>query len=370
MANETQIMNQINANYDTMDKLKSQLRGTLPPYRRTELEKQLLFVWRAQGYWAKEYHKVTGKSIQLFFGFEIQGNPYEENEQLAKAKAAKEAKQRTEDAIYYVKQDYERIRLALQTQYDIATHWQNAVFSHWVRMGAGLSAKHPLIFKKMVEDRAWPLIMEAEKLFNAGKYEQAYLKAATAARVVKWGFECLEWYMSKLAVGGERAVAAIKISAALATLIVSAPVQVGVWGTMGLAALSEGSQQGTTLILKGLDPGETVTTDDLKNAALAVAVNAGSAGLGKGFGQLAAKGLSGTVASKILNGTPSKEAIEFIAARIEQYVAANAQAIANKMLKLDKDPDWNWWYMVIAPAINPIVMEMTKEPEMNKLLKK
>lgn len=372
-ASETQIINQINVNYDTMDKIKSELQvGNLPPFRRLELEKRLKFVWQSQEYWAKEYKRVTGHSIVLFSGYEIVGNPYEENQELAKARIQadnlKKLQTNAQNAIQTVHQEYQRIRLLLQDQYDISVKWQNALFSDMTRMGAGLSAKHPLIFKKQVEDKAWPLLMEAERLYNEGKYEKAYQKAAAAGRWVKWGFDCLGWWMSKLEAGSERAVAAIKVSAALATLVVAAPLELGVLGTMGLAALSEGSQQGTTLVLKGLDPGETVSENDLKEAALAVAVNAGSAGLGKGFGSLVAKGLASRVAAKILR-EPSEKAIAFISARIEQYVAANSQAIANKMLKLDKDPDWNWWYMIITPALGPIEMEMAKEPTLNKLLK-
>ena len=381
-ATETQVLNQVQANYTSIDKVADQLKQSLPAWKSTQLEEELRRLWKAQQYWAQEYKRVSGKDMILFKTIEISGDPNEESNEtrrLAEAKLKDLMKAKTNEAIRLVHREYQTIRLGLQSQYDIAVAWQNAMFSHWVRMGVGMDAKHPLIIKKQVEDHAWPLLMEAEKLYNAGKYEKAYQKAASAGRWVKWGFDSLSQYHEKLEVGGARAVAVIKVSAALATLVVSAPVQVGVLGTMGLAALSEGAQQGTTLIAQGIDPGMTVSADDCKNAALAVAVNAGTAGLGKGLGGLVSKMIAGKAAAEIIKNTPVGEAVketvrmkaaEFIAQRIEQYVAANAAAISNKMLGLDKSPDYNWWYMVVAPAFNGIAIEMAKEPDLQPLFKK
>jgi hypothetical protein len=229
--------------------------------------------------------------------------------------------------------------------------------------------------------------MAAEKARDSGDYTKALSKAAAAAKHIRWGFDRLASFLASLEKGASHAVAGIKISAALATLIVSAPVagltaleQAGVG--MGLAVIGEGAQQGTTLILKGIDPTQAVTIGDLKNAALSVAVNWGAAGLGSAFGALAGKALAKQGAQKILGdlltkynrmgSEPSKEALEFateqVAKRIEQYAAANSQSIVNKMLKLDSDPDWNWWYMAVAPAVDTATMEMVKDPALTKLV--
>jgi hypothetical protein len=372
MPSETQILNQINVNYNTIEKVGEQVKQNPPAWKQAELERQLQSLWQAQQYWAKEYFRVTGKSIVLFSEIQITGDPYamvREEDAIAKAKANE---QKLLDSIHAVHNDYQRIRLLLQSQYDISVEWQNAIFSHLSRMGSGLDAQHPLRIKKQIEENVWPRLMDAEKAFNSRNFQKAWQKLNSAAKWLKWGFDAYNLWMSRLETGGKVAIAGIKVSAAVATLIVSAPAEVGVLGGMGIAAVSEASTQGTTLMLKALDPGDTVTLEDVKNAALSVAVNAGSAGLGKGLGKLVAKGLSPIVARRILK-EPTEEAIKkvsaIVEAKVEQYVSANAQTIAGKMLKLDKEPDWNWWYMAVAPSFNSVTMELVKDPDLNKRFK-
>jgi len=212
--------------------------------------------------------------------------------------------------------------------------------------------------------------MAAEAAFAKGEYAKAWKHVGIAARWVKWGYDSLNWWLDRLEVGGARAVATFKVSAALATLVASAPVELGILGTMAVGAVSEGSQQGMGLLTTAIDPKASVSLEDIKKAAMATAINVGSAGAGKILGKLIAKGLIGMVAKRYLSEGASEAAVKFFETRIEQYVGANAQAIANKMLKLDTEPDWNWWYMLIAPCLNGVAIEMAKEPELQKMLKK
>ena len=398
MPTAAQIMNQVDTNNISMEKLKAQWNENLPAYRKAQIEQQLQSLWQAQSYWTGEYQKVTGHPLVVFYGLTIEGDPNawarEQAEQKLTAEARakksaeiKQARQAVDDATREVNQEYQRLRVLLQDQYDIATHWYNAFFSDLARMTTGLDARHPLRIKKTVEDNAWPLIMAAEKARDAGDYSKALSKAAAAAKHIRWGFDRLASFLASLEEGASHAVAGIKVSAALATLIVSAPVagltaleQAGVG--MALAVVGEGAQQGTTLILKGIDPAQSVSANDLKNAALSVAVNWGAAGLGSAFGALVGKALAKQSAQRILGevltkynrmgSEPSEEALKFateeVAKRVEQYVAANSQSIVNKMLKLDSDPDWNWWYMAVAPALNTANMEMVKDPALKKLV--
>ncbi len=375
----TQIENQINANYNRIDQVGAQLQMKQPAWKSTQLEQELKRLWQAQQYWCQEYRRATGKDMLLFKTMVIAGDPNEEtaaSKRLAEAKARESAAKNVHESIQLVYRELQNVSLRLQSQYDIAVEWQNALFSDWARMGAGLSARHPLIIKKVVGDRVRPLLLEAERLLKEGKHEKAHRKSVEAARWIKWGYDSLSDYMERLNTGGARAIAGIKISAALATLIVSAPAEVGILGTMGIAAIQEGSQQGTTLVAQAIDPKSNVSLDDLKNAALAVAINAGSAGFAKGLGGLAAKAIGGRAAEQIIKNTPAGETVEmtvrmkaaaFIGQRIEQYVSANAQAIANKMLKLDQAPDWNWWLMIVAPAFNGVAVEMAKERDLQPL---
>ena len=378
-----QIDHQINANYNEMDQIVRQFHTNPPAWKSVQLTNRFKMIWASQEVLAKQHFKITGKSMVLMNPtmpeLMITGNLEEEMQQEQAAKLQAVRKKQMEDALYALKQDYQRICLALQSQYDISVEWQHAMFSHWTRLGAGMHAKHPLFTIKQIEEKAWPLILAAEKLYAAGRYVKAYEKAGEAARIIKWGFDFLNSWMSKLETGAARAIVGIKVSAALATLIVTGPAQLGVLGTMAVAGTGEAAQQGTTLIAQGVDPGMSVSLDDVKDAALAVAVNAGTAGLGKGLGNLVAKGIGGKAAQAVIDNTPPGETVtqtmrmkiaEIIGQRIEQYVSANAQSIANKMLKLDKSPDWNWWYMIVTPAINGATMEMAKEPELQALFKK
>ena len=49
-----------------------------------------------------------------------------------------------------------------------------------------------------------------------------------------------------------------------------------------------------------------------------------------------------------------EKAADFIAQRVEKYVAANSSALVNKLLKLDPK---NWRYMAVAPALNGVAIE-------------
>ncbi|MBL0916047.1 MAG: PLP-dependent transferase, partial [Sphingopyxis sp.] len=86
-----------------------------------------------------------------------------------------------------------------------------------------------------------------------GKLDKAWPKVSSAAAKVKWGFDFLNWWMDQLEKGSKRAEAGIKVSAALAALVVAAPLELGILGTMAVASVGEGAQQGTTLALKGAD---------------------------------------------------------------------------------------------------------------------
>ena len=326
----------------------------------------------------------------LVQGLQITGNLEEEKNEaiqsLAKQQRLKAVKAKLSEGIATVERERFRISTALQSQYDISVSFKNAMFSHWTRMGAGLHAKHPLIMMKQIDERVQPLLNEARRLMDAGKYEKAWTKVSAAAAQVKWGFDFLDWWMNQLEKGAKNAEAGIKVSAALATLVVAAPLELGILAGMGVAAVGEGATQGTLLIAKGVDGKETVTTEDVKKAVLETVIAGGSGGLGAGAGKLVANGLKARVAREVLRRKAvdegfdvAKEAlrqeateqqIEFVAERIEQYLAANSAAIMKKLTKLDSDPDWNWWYMAITPMIGPVAMEMSKEPDLNKLMLK
>jgi hypothetical protein len=370
MSTGAQIEQQVMVNYEAIDKVASKLAKQPPMVEQLMLEKELKRLWQAQQYWANEYKKRTGKSMVLFHEIKIKGSLEEEKQAAAQQKSWEDAKRRVKEGIEEVDRQYASIIARLQDQYDISTTMGNALFSHWTRMGAGLYAKHPLIVRKEIMDKVPNLLAEARKHLAAGKLDKAWPKVSSAAAKVKWGFDFLNWWMDQLEKGAKRAEAGIKVSAALAALVVAAPLELGILGTMAVATVGEGAQQGTTLALKGVDKGDTVSAEDVKKAFLETLIAGGSAGLGKAVSSMVAKALAPRVGEFIFKRIPSKEAIEFIEKRIEQYLSANSAAIAKKLLALDTEPDWNWWYMIITPMINPVAMEMAKEPELNRTLTK
>jgi hypothetical protein len=155
MPTAEQIMNQVDTNNISMEKLKAQWNDNLPAYRKAQIEQELQYLWQAQSYWTGEYQKVTGHPLVVFYGVAIEGDPnawareQAEKKLTAEAQAKKnaemqQARQKVEDAIREVTQEYHRLRMLLQDQYDIATHWYSAFFSDLARMTTGLDARHPL----------------------------------------------------------------------------------------------------------------------------------------------------------------------------------------------------------------------------------
>lgn len=370
MANGAQIEQQVMVNYEAIDKVASKLAKQPPMAEQLMLEKELRRLWQAQQYWANEYKKRTGQSMVLFHEIKIKGTLEEERQAAAQQKSWEDAKQRVKEGIEEVDRQYATIIAKLQDQYDISTTMGNALFSHWTRMGAGLYAKHPLIVRREIMDKVPKLLAEARKHLANGKLNKAWSCVSSSAAKVKWGFDFLNWWMDKLEVGAKRAEAGIKVSAALAALVVAAPLKVGVLGTMALASAGEGAQQGTTLALKAIDEGDTVSAEDVKKAFFETVIAGGTAGIGKGVANKVARGLAARVGLYIFKRKPTRAEVEFLKSRIEQYLVANSASIAKKLLALDTEPDWNWWYMIITPMIDPVAMEIAKEPELNKLWNK
>lgn len=367
---ETQILNQVNVNYDAIDKIAGQIQRSHNIGQTAALQRELNRLWQAQKYWANEYKRVTGHGLILVQPMVLTDSLAEERSEAAKQKLTNDMRTKLRDGIKEVEREQSRVLALLQDQYDISVTWENAMFSHWTRMGAGLSAKHPVYVKKQIQERNQKLLADARRFIDKGKFEDAWKKISAAAAQVKWGADFLNWWMNQLEKGAKRAESGIKVSAALATLVVAAPLELGILATMGVAAVGEGATQSTLLVARKLDGKETITPEDVKKAVLETLIAGGTAGLGAGAGKLVARALGGKVAEGILKRKPTDKEIEFVAKRIDQYLAANSAAILKKLTKLDSDPDWNWWYMIITPMINPVAIEMSKEPDLNKLLQK
>lgn len=330
--NGKQILQQIEVNYSAMDRLGDRMALNPPLPQQVQLQKELNRLWQAQKYWAGQYKLVTGENLELVAPIRLTDSRAEEANALAQQRQQAAAKQRAADAIVTVERELTTVANRLQSQYEVSVQWENALFSHWTRMGAGLHAKHPIIVKKQMQEKVAPLLRSAREHLAKGNYNKAMAQASAAADWVKWGIDFYNWWMGQLESGAKRAEAGIKVSAALAA--------------------------------KYIDGKEQISQADV-DAAIKETVVAGlSAGLGKDAAKLVSRALAPRLAGEVAKRAPSKELVEFVAGRIESYIAANSQVILKKRLGLDKEPDWNWWYTVITPAIGPISMEIAKEPDL------
>jgi hypothetical protein len=330
--NGKQILQQIEVNYSAMDRLGDRMALNPPLPQQVQLQKELNRLWQAQKYWAGQYKLVTGENLELVAPIRLTDSRAEEANALAQQRQQAAAKQRAADAIVTVERELTTVANRLQSQYEVSVQWENVLFSHWTRMSAGLHAKHPIIVKKQMQEKVAPLLRSAREHLAKGNYNKAMAQASAAADWVKWGIDFYNWWMGQLESGAKRAEAGIKVSAALAA--------------------------------KYIDGKEQISQADV-DAAIKETVVAGlSAGLGKDAAKLVSRALAPRLAGEVAKRAPSKELVEFVAGRIESYIAANSQVILKKRLGLDKEPDWNWWYTVITPAIGPISMEIAKEPDL------
>jgi len=152
--NGIQIQNQIDANFSAIQNINLQLRqSNLPAWKRVQMDKDLARIWNAQRYWAAEYKKATGETMLLVAPMILVGDPEEEqrtlNQRLAHEKVIQEARLRLKEGIRTAIGEYHSIRLLLQEHYDIATSWQNALFSDWARIGAGLRNQAPALSQEV-----------------------------------------------------------------------------------------------------------------------------------------------------------------------------------------------------------------------------
>lgn len=145
MPTGAQIENQIIANYDAMNRIiEKSHAGKHTMAEQVRMQKEVDRLWQAQIYWAGEYKKATGREWILVKPMVIVVNLKEEkaeaDRKAATKKAQDEAESKVREYLEETRREYTRIIALLKDQYDISVTWQNALFSHWVRIGGGTSS--------------------------------------------------------------------------------------------------------------------------------------------------------------------------------------------------------------------------------------
>jgi hypothetical protein len=173
-------------------------------------------------------------------------------------------------------------------------------------------------------------------------------------------------------------VLAIKVSAAVASLVVTAPYAaaygsstVSSWlFNSAIAGTQELAFQGTTLLARKLDNKDTITPDEVLTAIKEVGVSAATGAAATVVGRALAGRLATSYATRVLGRPPLPDELNFVAKRIEQIVVANFSEWSKDFVGLNKQPTWDNYQRVIGPLLDSygVASELTKEKDLNKTL--
>ncbi len=210
-----------------------------------------------------------------------------------------------------------------------------------------------------------PELGEAEHKWAAGKREGARLKLGEASFKLLQAARQLDLYESNLGIGAERSEAVLKVTAAVAMTAASGGTTLSVGGAMAVAATGEAALQGTLLGATAAEGKSTISSVDLTNAALEVAIAGGSAGLGA-YAKRVAKGLAPQILQSALGRKATEKEIEWAVSRIAAYISAHAGYWTKRGTGLDKEKDINWWLIAVTPALGDIPVELSKEQSVNR----
>jgi hypothetical protein len=285
------------------------------------------------------------------------------------------ARQDIKDAIDTIQNGLMRFQGAILREVQHAHAWGlNFIISDLCRIGSGQWWRTPFIIRDRTVPQVDAYLKQAREALVNGQLKTALAKVQLAQKWLNWGEMRFNAYCDQIQKGGERVVTGIKITATVATAIVTGGASagglaMGVTEGAVLGVAGEGSQQATELIARGIDGGYTVSGEDMFNAVMETAV-AGTAGsFGEG-GRLVVQALAGKVAARIatriLGRAPTASEIAFVTDRIQSVVSANYSQLVKKAAKLDTDPNWDAWAGIVAPMVGGMSAEVIKEGSMRK----
>lgn len=369
-----QVRQAIDLAQSAVGNLNVKLRNNdLAAWQKAQLEKELRLQTNAVIYWSGEFRRLGGGPeviMPIDNLFAKSQHPEEvKAAQVAKAQAQQAATEKARndsafrDKITRLRNSQTLIISRCQALLEVSEQRGNAIgagLSHAFG-GGSMATPYDIIRWATVTSE----IGEAERRWEEGKPDRAEFRLQEAAFRLIQAARQLDRYESDIAIGAERSEAALKVTAALAVIVASGGTALGVGGAMAVAATGEAALQGTLLIATGVEGKSTLTTADYTNAALEVAIAAGSAGIGQ-YAKGIATNLAPGIAGRILRRTPTEKEIEFVANRIANYLSANSGYWAKRGVGLDKERDQNWWLILVTPAISDVAVELTKEQSLNR----
>ncbi|MBL8818496.1 MAG: hypothetical protein JNL58_20885 [Planctomyces sp.] len=349
--------------------------GSTVEWQRAQLEKQLKLQQNAIIYWGNEFRRLGGDvgmqmPVDVLYARSRSAEEIWADNVARVNQKKQEAMQAQQEALDQATFDDLVNRIRNQQAWIIGQCqrlFQNTK-DHWdagsaVHLFGGESTVRPLAIGGGLN--VTPLLEEAIRLRKEGKKEAAEFRLREAAFKVYHSAMQLDAYERNIGIGAERTEAAIKVVAALSMLIATGGTALSVGGAMAVAAAGEGGLQGTLLLATAVDGKQQISAEDLKAAALEVAIAAGSAGLGK-YAEKVGKLLAPGALQKFLGKPPSAEQIDWVVKRFVNYVSANSGYIAKRLTGLDKDQTWNVWLSLIAPIVGEVPVELTKEQSLNR----
>ena len=363
MPTPTEVHNQYLFNLDRYYTLLDQLNAA-PDWQKKEFEKKVKDRKALMEGFSKQWSMMTGRSpfVLLPPGLDSGEDDIDREER----RKSQERPKKIKEGIQAVRSDLSRLQGACEGQ--VEARLKSFYVSQFADLFVTAGPMVPVNVSKKSTEVVEGALKEADKFLRAGRLDEAEQELERAATNVNRGFDLFNEWVSNREAGAGKPEAAIRTAHSVTTSF-ACSLAPGRFGNMMCSGVAEFSLQASLLSLNALSGKQSVSWDDLEAAGKEVAIAAGSAQLGNELGPLLSKGLARHLAARILGREPSEQAVEFVAKRISAYVAIWSSEISKKMVGLKKD-DFNGWLMLVAPAIDPMAVELMKEQESRDWLTK
>ena len=359
--------------------LLSQLSASDPERRRLLHRAQT--IKSAQMQWRLKYKRLTGKD--LYMEYHLPVVTIEADLKEIRREVGRQEDKNLRELIALGRSDLRLLRQNVQSAYNTAHNsgFANLIFSHWARIFGGADSLTLVVLRDMTLPEAENHLRNAEAARVKGDHAKARQSLNKAAVAMRRAADNLTRWQNMVESGGKQAEIAIKFYAAVAAGGVTSAygAVTGASLTTGQAAMVSATgtaAQNVTDLTARLAGGENITSKDLVDATVDVAISGASPYVGdkmnRWFG-LAARKLGGRIAFKAVEryvgptlGPQQRRAVvqaarKFVEDRIKSFGASQFQKIANKLAKENKEPDWSWWENVIAPLVGGELENVVKE---------
>ncbi len=383
MPNHTanEIEKQFHTNLDRIYSLSDKFNDEkTPDWEKTGLEKEMNRLIGIQEGWSRMYTTKTGHVLAAVIPtIHTKTQVLAENAQIAaKQQQAvqqhlkQDEKAKLKTAAEAIRSDLTRLQNVCLMDYESSR--QNIGFAGLVNGIGGNGMYRTAVIYRDVQVDVEAALNSAASHRDRAQFDLAWAKIGIAASKIQNGYEAWNKWQQAREAGAEKTVVTIKVAAAVATLIVTAPYAGAYASSWAYNAALAGAQQlafeGTTLLARKLDGKDQISPDDIlvavKEVGVAAAAGMGATVVSKALGTK----LALDWATKRLGRAPTEQELQFVAKRIEQILVANFAEWSKDLIGLNKQPTWDWYQRVIGPLLDTkgLSVELTKEKDFNKMV--